>query len=302
MSKDEAGRVWLLPHPGGERRPKRGQILCHWPEGNTHARKFLQVDGVALSSEGKSVRGKMVVWTEYEAPTYAQRLARGGGGPEFVHTPSSPVLHPEMKTDPWIFQPGFVWSICRQPNPWRSPARPGDLVLFGSSVASSHGAKNWVLDTVMVVKERLSGSRCPGLKESFQELVEPTLNGLDVKPFLGRQYRPDIAFSFAPCLPVSGKVTSFERPSINALLGELTLINSGKPPSPGHATTLAACRAEGGAEAFWKRLAGFVHERGLLLGLRFDLPAISVLNPPAAPAAPTPESSRSARRKRRHAA
>jgi len=282
MAKDDEGRVWLLPHSSGERRPRRGQTLCQWPEGNTHARKFLQVDAVALSSAGKSVRGKMGVWTEYEAPTHALRVERIGRGPGFVHTPSTPVLHPEMNTDPWIFQPGFVWSICRQPNPWRCPAQPGDIVLFGSSVASPHGDKDWVLDTVMVVKERLRGPSDPSLKEPYQELVEPTLQALDAKPFLGQQYKPETCFSFAPCkAATAGKAAFFERPSINALLGELTLMNSGKHPSPGHATTLATCRADAGINEFWKKLASHVWNQGLLLGLRFDLPAINVLSAPS---------------------
>jgi hypothetical protein len=276
MTKDDVGRVWLLPHPGGERRPKRGNLLCHWPEGSTHARKFLQVDGVALSGSGESVRGKLGVWTEYEAPTRALRVKRIGRGPEFVHTPSSPVLHPEMNTDPWIFQPGFVWSICRQPSEWRSPARPGDIVLFGSSVTSAHGQKDWVLDTVMVVKKRLSGTTDPALKDAYRELVAPTL--LAAQPFVGQRHKAETSFSFAPCqVAAAEKGAHFERPSINALLGELSLVNSGKRPSPGLNMALAACHPDAGMDEFWKRLVALVFRQGLLLGLRFDLPAIDVL-------------------------
>jgi hypothetical protein len=274
--------------------------MCDWPEGTTHARKYLQVEGVALGASGKLMRGKLGVWTEYEAPTRAQRLKRSGLGPEFIHTPSSPVLHPELNTDPWIFQPGFVWSICRQPKPWRTPARPGDIVLFGSSVTSPKGNKDWVLDTVLVIKERLTGTKEPELKPPYQALVEPTLQGLAAEPFIGQRYKPDTAFSFSPCKAAA--TGTFERPSINALLGELTLVNSGKRPSPGLAMALATCRPDAGMAEFHQRLVQLVWSQGLLLGLRFDLPVIDVLRRPTPAPLSQPHASVAPGRKRSRAA
>jgi hypothetical protein len=294
-SGDE-GRVWLLPHPGNERVPEEGQNVCPWPEVKQHGRKFLQVHGCAIQQSGSAQHGDVCVWAEYEAPTHARPLEPQGQGPRFVQTPLIQVSHPQADTDPWIFQPGFVWSAWGHESAWQGPLRagdpaqpqPGDIVLFGSPMPSSEQPLDWVLDTVVVVKRRLSGPGASSLKNPYAKLVEPALREQaqpPLLPFVGQPHERAARFSFAPCkLARDGEVARFERPSISALFSELRLQATGERPSPALDLALTPCHADAGLEQFYKRLTELVWSRGLALGADFDLPAIRVVGKPAVPA------------------
>jgi len=303
----DEGRVWLLPHAGGERVPESGENVCPWPEEpEQHGRKFLQVHGCAIQQSGNTVHGEVCVWAEYEAPTHARRVESQGHGPRFVQTPLITVSQPAADTDPWIFHPGFVWSTCRHESAWHCPPQPGDprqplpgdIVLFGSPLPAPRGQTDWVLDTVVVVKRRLSGPTASGLKNPYAKLVEPALrNQADAPllPFVGQPHERAAHYSFAPCkLAADGNDSCFERPSINALFNELRLV-TGERPSAELGTGLALCRPDAGLDQFWTRLTELIWSRGLALGADFDLPAIRVL----APAAAAPREAKSAPRKRR---
>jgi hypothetical protein len=300
----DEGRVWLLPHAGGERVPGSGENVCPWPEEpEQHGRKFLQVHGCAIQRSGDTVHGEVCVWAEYEAPTHARPVESEGQGPRFVQTPLITVSQPAADTDPWIFHPGFVWSTCRHESTWHCPPQPGDprqplpgdIVLFGSPLRGAHGKTDWVLDTVVVVKRRLSGPTASGLKNPYLKLVQPALRQADAPllPFVGQPHERAARYSFAPCkLAAHGRDACFERPSINALLGDLRLATGERPIAA--LTGLAMCRPDGGLDRFWKSLTELIWSRGLALGADFDLPAIRVVAP-----APAPRETKSAARKRR---
>jgi hypothetical protein len=302
------GRVWLLPHAGQERVPEQGQTVCPWPEGKQHGLKFLQVYGGAISHTGKLVHGEVCVWAEYEAPTHARPVEPRGQGPRFVQTPSISVSHPELDTDPWIFHPGFVWSLRQHQSEWQqSPqaadAQPqaGDIVLFGSPVPGARDSLDWVLDTVVVVKRRLSSNNAGSLKNHYGKLVEPALRGQAQLPFVGQPHGGATRFSFAPCRPGDGSSAQFERPSISGLFRELRVHGTSKCPTALQARALTPCRPSAGLGAFWQRLTELIWSEGLALGADFDLPAIRVLGPAALPASSRQQKS-STRRKRARAA
>lgn len=156
----------------------------------------MQVDGCGVSRSGKKSEGTVGVWAEYEPPTDATPVAHVGREPRFVQTPRASIPFENMNTDPWIFQPGFVWSICRHRPSWQCPPsaaccarglenrcpQPGDIVLFGSAMAPASNNPEWVLDTVLVVKKKLSGTSDRALEAPYQKLA-PTLQG--ATPYLG---------------------------------------------------------------------------------------------------------------------
>lgn len=301
------GKVWLLPHAGLERVPEQGQTVCPWPQGKQHGLKFLQVYGGAISHTGKMVHGEVCVWAEYEAPTHARPVEPRGQGPRFVQTPSISVSHPELDTDPWIFHPGFVWSLRQHQSDWQGPPhagsvqpQPGDVVLFGSPVPGARDALDWVLDTVLVVKRRLS-SNAGSLRNHYGKLVEPALRGQEQLPFVGQPHGGAPRFSFAPCKPGDGSRVPFQRPSVTALFRELRANDTGKCPTVAQAQSLTPCRPNAGLERFWQSLTQLIWSEGLALGADFDLPAIRVLGPDAPPAS-VRQSKSSARRKRARAA
>jgi hypothetical protein len=287
---DPAGRVWLLAHPGRERVPPRGEAQCSWPsEQGPHRRKFMQLDGRGISKSGQITKSPMGVWLEYEAPSDATRVTPVGRGPRYIQTPSTTVGSPTLNTDPWVFHPGFAWSICRHRPSWQCPPRgeccsregggrcpqPGDIVLFGSSMNATDSQRDWVLDTVLVVERRLGQMNEPALRAPYPALVAPTL--LHARPYLGRKYAADTAFSFSPCKPGGdAEDFTFERPSIRALLQELKRVRTGQRPSPASAMALTECQPDAGMDKFWNRLTKLVWAKGLLLGVQFELPRIVV--------------------------
>ncbi|MEY2933023.1 MAG: hypothetical protein RL033_3772 [Pseudomonadota bacterium] len=302
-----------MPHAGLERVPTAGQTVCPWPEGKQHGRKFLQVYGGAISHTGKMAHGEVCVWAEYEAPTHARPVDARGHGPRFVQTPLISVSHPEVDTDPWIFHPGFVWSLRQHQSEWQQAPQPqnvqpqaGDIVLFGSPLPGARDSLDWVLDTVLVVKRRLSSNAAGSLKNHYGKLVEPALRGQAQLPFVGQPQGGAARFSFAPCKVGDGSSAHFERPSVNELFRELRVHGTGRAPTAAQARTLTPCRPSAGMEQFWKRLTELIWSEGLALGADFDLPAIRVLGPAALPPAALPTSTRqpksSARRKRARAA
>ena len=252
------------------------------------------------------MHGEVCVWAEYEAPTHARPVHSEGQGPRFVQTPLITVSQPRAETDPWIFQPGFVWSTCGQESDWQSglqpddpsQPQPGDMVLFGSPMPGRRGKIDWVLDTVVVLRRRLPGPTAGQLKNPYGKLVEPALRGQSpsLLPFVGQPHERAAHFSFAPCkLSKNGEDGCFERPSISELFDALRLETSGERPSAAPGLGLAACRPGAGLDRFWQQLTGLVWSHGLALGADFDLPAIRVLND-------TRESKSGARKKRARAA
>jgi hypothetical protein len=296
MKNDYQSRVWLLPHPGAERRPARGRSHCSWPPASgKHRRKFLQVEGAGISKSGARVESSMGVWTEYEAPTDAVPLGNAERWPDHIQTPCTPVAHPTLNTDPWIFQPGFVWSICGHGARWACPPaarccerkacpQPGDIVLFGSSRGSRKRPRDWILDTVVVLERKLDSLNDDALQAPYRSLVEPTLRG--ARPYLGKKWEDGAPFSFAPCRAGGADDCRFARPSIKELFDKLRLVSSGRAPSLG-LQVLTGCRPKsGGVDELWEQLTQIVWGQGLLLGVRFDLPEIRVLGRPSTPPPP----------------
>lgn len=251
--------VILVPHPGAERIPRSGRTDVPWPpEGATHQRKYLRATGRVFDAHGLSKQPEALeFWGEYEGPTEATALAkRERGCPTCVHDIVLPPGEALLNTDPWVFHPGFVWSICRH-NSIRDPVDRGTVVLFGSSVG-----RRWLLDTFIVVSHRLSG-RKSSLGSAYDELVAPTIEASD--PFVGTLPSGDCPFSFVPASRLR-RDAGFARPDISKLLTLLRLTSTGASPSPANSQALVHCT---GPDSFWDKVVSAVFTNGLLLGVEF---------------------------------
>lgn len=258
------GNVIILPHSFWERLPNRQKKYLGWPGGDGHARKFLRSKGNWVKSDGKSGQAWLEFWCEYEAPTSCEFIESGEGFPNAIQKPVTDFGKPGMNTDPWVFHPGFVWSICRHGSV-RNKVNPGDIVLFGSSKKG-----NWYLDTVMVIKERLS-SGAGVIGGVFDKIIHPPFLG-PYAPFVGQEFqRISEPFSFVPVKVANNGHSPFARPSINSLL-ELLRLSNGNPPSPKNCRALAFCKFDGGVSAFWNKLVKEIEDAGLLLGTSFQHP------------------------------
>src|SRR5262245_35036427 len=107
-------KVILLPHPGSERSPDNNSNRVPWPPAYApHKRKFLRARGEWVLSTGETGESWLEFWGEYEGPTLCDRLSLPRGLPRGVHSIDPIPEAPTRNTDPWVFHPGFVWSLCR---------------------------------------------------------------------------------------------------------------------------------------------------------------------------------------------
>ena len=239
--------------------------------------------------------GKLRFWCEYEPPTLATRLNDGDEAPAWVHTieqwPTSPRLAggtgaecgevgSRQNTDPWIWSPGFVWTICR--HHVRGRLRPivrdlsvGDLVLLGSV-----GGGRWLLDTVLVVSSDIRAPEAPLVTRARHRgtlYANAVLDCLDDSSdewrLIPGQPHPagTEAFSFVPALPLSVGQSSFERPDLAGLFGALRKAD-GDAPAVNAAQAATRCRSEAGVAVFWSRVVELVRGQGLVLGTSFQFP------------------------------
>jgi hypothetical protein len=260
-------QIFLLPHPGRERLPREGSNLVGWPSRTTHARKFLRARGEWVLSNGEAGESWLEFWGEYEGPTVCEFLPANAGGPKVVQSiipnPGSPTLN----TDPWVFFPGFIWSICRH-TALRTAVQAGDLVLFGSTINGQ-----WLLDTAFVAKERRTGGGPGEFGAPYDRLVLRMLPAL-FEPFVGQPFNPSTEmFSFVPAARADAGHNPFARVSMNMLFSLLRKNGDGQPPSPANAQALVACTHTGGAQAFWDRLVEKIEDAGLVLGTSIHHPS-----------------------------
>lgn len=261
-----SARIILVPHPGSERLPSGGSSRVPWPPSDSdHRRKFLRTYGEWALSTGESGKSWLEFWGEYEGPTFCTPLPQGRGLPQGVHSIDSSPEPPTRNTDPWIFHPGFVWSLCRHDKvPANLPT--GSVILFGSTVKGE-----WLLDTVMVVERRMVG--VPGcIGGAYDRLVLPTIDR-EFWPFTGVAYSGNSEFfSFVPAARVDTQHRPFRRPPMNSLFPLLST-KGNQQPSPKNAQGLAICTARGGVQSFWTALVKQIEQAGLVLGTAFDHPS-----------------------------
>lgn len=258
-----SGSIIILPHPYWERLPKYKKTRLDWPTKNKHARKFLRSKGQWVSLDGSSGQGNLEFWGEYEAPTFCESTGISEGlYPRMVQEPDPDFGEPGLNTDPWVFYPGFVWSVCRHKS-IRKPVKSGDIVLFGSSVKGE-----WYLDTLMVIKERTESGEgvIGGLYDNmiFSKLTEP------YKPIVGESFTGfDTPFSFVPAKSSETGHSPFLRPCISSLFRDLRKHSDNQVPSTKNCQALVFCSYEHGNVAFWRKVAMLVENSNLLLGTRF---------------------------------
>lgn len=262
-------RIFILPHPGPERVPSDATNRVEWGT-DPHKRKFLQAIGEWRNLDGESGTGALQFWCEYEAPTFARPVTRRGSGmPRFVQTVDPDVYGrgAPFNSDPWVFGPSFVWTICRY-GPVRDTVVAGDIVLFGSLVKSA-----WVLDTVLVADAPPARARPGAYGVEYDLLVAPTVEG--ATPIPGRTFRTlDRPFSLVPALRIDGRDQPFPRPPIDPLFSMLRKCNGGERPSAKNAYALTACALSAPLDEFWTALLQLISDAGCVFGTHFVHPGV----------------------------
>ncbi len=298
-----------FPHPGAEHRPGPSGGRAWNTLTAAHARKFMQLSGEWIDTDGRTASGDLWAWGEWEPQS---RLLRRLDGPEARGYPQH-LWHPYYvipdggyrglhNTDPFIFGERFLYSNCKQPtSPRLRSLDRGSVIAFGSSKKG-----RWVLDTVLVVagfvdyqqtavRSALAGS----VPETFLDVTGGPLaansqhgkcgpaleeltgcgggrrsrNGSDtaLRLYWGATPQDPVhgMFSFFPAMP-AGHAEGFPRPCIE--LPECCFTESlrqGHKQSCGLAAETVAL--------LWDSLTEQVDAAGLVLGTRATLP-LSTLN------------------------
>lgn len=182
-----------------------------------------------------------------------------------------------LNTDPWVFWPGFIWTICRRKMDdsidllENESGKLPKIVLFGSVVAG-----NWVLDTVLAVKGELS-SKTLSSNRAFRSMVMNPLSSQNItlRPIVGHTFEArEYPFSFVPAMPVrDGEIVAFARPNISRLVEKLIKQNDCNPASSKNSQCLTKCWA---GQTFWEDLLATVEKSKPSLVL-----ATSISFPPA---------------------
>lgn len=284
-------RVFILPHSAAERSPQGGSVECSWPTAEAeHARKFLETRGTWLARvDGTASCGELKIWCEYEAPTAAAAIHQETSQhPAWVHRidlsalrtiASAGASRRHLNTDPWVWDSGFIWSVCRhftstkKLRPAVARLGAGDIVLFGSS----RGGR-WLLDTVLVAAEppircKQAHVAIPSLGAAYRECVSEPLGVLRLPLAIVRGVPHGAGagpFSFVPALP-SGARKSFARIDITSIVEQVQL-HGGRLASAGNARALASGTYPGGNRQIWSELAQRTIDAGLVLAVSFEHP------------------------------
>ncbi len=279
-------RFVQFPHPGREHSPDfpGGK---HWnPAERSHARKFLSIDGTAISS-GRQRTGELWAWAEWEPESELiheldrpdERFPRYLWSPYHRLKENYGQLH---NTDPFVFG-GFYYADCKQ---GASPALeglkklgPGSVILFGSATPRW---RSWVLDTVFVVRDFMdydrttSGDRLSGLVPGayWDVVLRPTFDNPECGERARRLYRGatyeaplEGMFSFFPSTPPAER--GFPRPAVTLPAQYFT--DGLQQGAKGHALG-SPCLDISEVKDLWQSVRDQVERNGLELGVAAKVP------------------------------
>ncbi|MQA00931.1 MAG: hypothetical protein GEU80_16695 [Dehalococcoidia bacterium] len=267
-----------FPHPGAEHQPGDA-VRQPWNRG-LHGRKFLVSPGRYVDGPGEEKTANIVFWGEWEAPSLIEdRWPYAGRLPCYLHRPvweRPRDRDARQNTDPWVFGDQFRYSNCRQltyrsnPSALQSLA-PGSIILFGSKLD-----RQFVLDTVFVVRDRRPYSPRDAstldVDESFrictvESLVTTGSGGDSFTLYRGATLEAPIngMFSFVPAMFAGEADPRFARPAIEL---------------PGYVNPASAQAASGAGTTVeptviheqWCRVRDQVLAAGCVLGVHLDTP------------------------------
>ncbi len=287
-----------FPHPGDEHKPDRNGKIGWNQRRYAHKRKFMQFRGEWIDEDGGRHRGDLRAWGEWEPESeLIRRLHPPKGSPRHPRYLWKPYWVPRSNyeglhdTDPFIFDNGFLYSNCGQSAPNKRGLKrlaAGSVIAFGSC-KKIDGTWNWVLDTVLVVRnsclyeprdprESLEGK----VSDAFLDVTGGPLSDNDGEPYSSgycaptseplRLYRGatpddpvDGMFSFFPAIPADGE-SSFARPVIQLSSEHLNPGNLRAPKGHGHSRQAQELRG------LWDSLVKQVRKKQLVLGTHAAMP------------------------------
>lgn len=296
--------VVRIPHPRNEHGidDKALSLKC-WNTKKYHRRKFLRTHGAYVNRDGKKKNGEILFWGEWEPQSRVEKIRRARAksdqvkdGPRFIHEPfweKYDECTSLQNTDPFVFGSNFRYARCQQRGQLKCLDK-GSVILFGSSIKRAPLRYDFVLDTVLVVKDhRKYGNRSEfeeALKEMEKENSEKereTYECVTMQPiFFGKGKVPVCAktnsgsqklyegaifeepgriydmFSFFPCIPYRQHSKGFARPVIKLEFSD----------NQTRKYQIKCYNKIEDIRKLWKNVKNQVLRNNLMLGISADLP------------------------------
>lgn len=267
-------------HPGREHEPDKDGGKAWNKSRHSHRRKFMSLRGEWIGQGSIKHTGKLYAWGEWEPESeLLGELQQPSGDAQYPRYLWRPCFMPRddyqglHNTDPFIFGESFLYSNCGQGSkPGLRHLDSGSVIAFGSG-KEINGERQWMLDTVLVVKDSVDyhpPAMLKGLSGSLPDAFLVATGGMLTDS--GRLYRGATfddpvngMFSFFPAIPAGGN-SGFPRPLID-LPSEYFNRRSWQAPKG-----LWRDRTSGDLRGLWDSLVSQVLSYGLVLGTHASLP------------------------------
>lgn len=234
-------------HSGAEHTLTAAQRKNKIKEWNTsyHYRKFLEAKGQYVNASGHLCNGKLRFWGEWEPASKVQFLnaqPSGNGLPHYLHFPFLGVRpNNGVNTDPCVFGPQFMYSLCRQSSPKRksrmSCLQVGSIIVFGSVKNYKTPNEYFAVDTVFVVadgRDYTPNTASTALKgyvtADYQQIMGPNMGAgsgtHQLRCYKGATFHQPVdgMYSFVPCRVSDDSDVGFLRPHLT--VKDMTLLLS----------------------------------------------------------------------------
>lgn len=280
-----------------------------------HRRKFMEAEGQYVDASGNLCSGNLRFWGEWEPASTVHPLnaqPSGSGLPRYLHFPFLGVRpRGGVNTDPCMFGPQFMYSLCRQSSPKRksrmSCLQVGSLIVFGSVMNFKKPNEYFVVDTVFVVAEGrdYTPNTAAALKgyvtADYQRIMGPNMGAgtgtHQLRCYKGAtfQQRVEGMYSFVPCRVSDDSDVGFLRPHLT--VKDMTLLLSGGQKQliskhQNQGTRIERDLLIADIVRIWNTLRSIFREQGFEEGVYFDYKKQSVTG--GATPVPTPSCSNTA--------
>lgn len=200
-----------------------------------HYRKFLEAKGQYVNASGHLCNGKLRFWGEWEPASKVQFLNAqppGNDLPHYLHFPFLGVRpNNGVNTDPCVFGPQFMYSLCRQSSPKRksrmSYLQVGSIIVFGSVMNYKTRNEYFAVDTVFVVadgRDYTPNTASTALKgyvtADYQQIMGPNMGAgsgtHQLRCYKGATFQQPVEgmYSFVPCRVSDDSNKGFPRPRL----------------------------------------------------------------------------------------
>lgn len=204
--------VWFVAHPYASP-PRKDFVsnICLWNRTAPHHRKILQSFKATVVDNNSLVHNNQAITFVGEWDCCSSFTLNKNRHPfNRTHVPIYSHLDKRvccLNTDPYVFGKEFYYVCCKLPKIFNK-IRIGDIVIFGSFTMSKRKVDKMLVDTILVVGEKILASDIHSHRFSpcFEDVtlsrsMKIIKDGIIIGKMFDttKDYQANIPFSFVPC-------------------------------------------------------------------------------------------------------